>query len=657
MDTEQRAQRLEAQIAAAFKETEIQEGLHQAGLPEELALERLLSRESEIWDAASSEIADHEEISQELKRVEGEWRSRLPEPPLSLGFLKAASLLAGFATLVGLVLGFLLLAQSIFSFQLIDFAFWWQSFEALLGELTTVSAATEVWPIIFAAVVAIAVVRLAYDKLVERRSNAWTASVKRIADELGLSDLQNREEILNRAIDDALREKGVKPALREIINDFMTPRYDMTLSGVNAQGLSEVFDTAYEISTPARQKLHRMLERMPGGSIGIAGPRGAGKTTLIRSFCRTTEQELKEKPVLPVMMAAPTDYDARDFLLHLFSTVCHEVLRKDGFDGQRLLERQVRQPVASSTGLHVGYGLWRISRYVAAAGVLLMVAAFGVTSFILVEQQAPVQLARESEEVAASTPGLSNETQGSPERAEASLGAGGQDESLQVIKNFIDVMGIKPGAIFMFGAVLALVGFVGNRMRPVQALRREEEAEPDLSDKALSKEALRLLKDMKFQQSHTSGWSGSLKLPIGLGAGVNQASSLARQPLSVPEIVDKYQGFIEQITERYSPIIGIDELDKMSSEDAAHRFLNEIKVVFGQANVFYLVSVSESAISSFERRGLPFRDVFDSSFDDIVYVDYLDVASAKRLLLRRVIGMPVPFLCLCHCLSGGLPEI
>jgi hypothetical protein len=59
-------------------------------------------------------------------------------------------------------------------------------------------------------------------------------------------------------------------------------------------------------------------------------------------------------------------------------------------------------------------------------------------------------------------------------------------------------------------------------------------------------------------------------------------------------------------------------------------------------------------MSSFERRGLPFRDVFDSSFDTIVYVDYLDFAGARSLIEQRIVGKPIPFLALSYCLSGGL---
>jgi hypothetical protein len=82
--------------------------------------------------------------------------------------------------------------------------------------------------------------------------------------------------------------------------------------------------------------------------------------------------------------------------------------------------------------------------------------------------------------------------------------------------------------------------------------------------------------------------------------------------------------------------------------------MNEIKVLFLIPDCFFLVSVSEDAMSAFQRRGLPFRDVFDSSFDDVVDVGYLSTAAAVELIQRRIVGMRVPFILLCHCMSGGL---
>lgn len=70
---------------------------------------------------------------------------------------------------------------------------------------------------------------------------------------------------------------------------------------------------------------------------------------------------------------------------------------------------------------------------------------------------------------------------------------------------------------------------------------------------------------------------------------------------------------------------------------------------------YYLISVSDDALAAYEMRGLPVRDAFDSAFDEVIHVRYLDLEGSLRLLKKRVL-MPDPFVWLCHCLSGGLPR-
>ena len=134
--------------------------------------------------------------------------------------------------------------------------------------------------------------------------------------------------------------------------------------------------------------------------------------------------------------------------------------------------------------------------------------------------------------------------------------------------------------------------------------------------------------------------------------------AMAQRPESLPELVDKFRDFVERILRSgfSKVIIAIDELDKIRSAAEAEQFLNEIKSVFNISNCFYLVSVSENAISSFERRGLAIRDAFDSAFDDIHFIAPLDLEGSRRLLGRRIINLPSSFLALCHILSGGLPR-
>src|SRR5206468_3223924 len=96
---------------------------------------------------------------------------------------------------------------------------------------------------------------------------------------------------------------------------------------------------------------------------------------------------------------------------------------------------------------------------------------------------------------------------------------------------------------------------------------------------ALARSAMDLLRDVKCQQSYSSGWSGSLKLPIAEG-GVNSAVSLAMNQSSLPEIVDRYRSFLEAVSSKYIVIIGIDEVDKLESDEKAERFLNDAKALF-----------------------------------------------------------------------------
>ena len=103
-------------------------------------------------------------------------------------------------------------------------------------------------------------------------------------------------------------------------------------------------------------------------------------------------------------------------------------------------------------------------------------------------------------------------------------------------------------------------------------------------------------------------------------------------------------------------LLEFDELDKLASDDLARQFINDIKSIFGLERCFYLVSVSENAMNSFERRGMPFRDEFDSAFDDFIYVDHLNFQFAAKLLEQRIVGRPIPFFALSYCLSGGLPR-
>jgi len=226
---------------------------------------------------------------------------------------------------------------------------------------------------------------------------------------------------------------------------------------------------------------------------------------------------------------------------------------------------------------------------------------------------------------------------------------------------FVRALDLKPGSIVGWGLVMFLAGFalVFPETRGWLAsglVPHQPEVKPAPED-PLANECRRALENIRFQRSYSSGWSGALKIPAGLEISTSMAISLAQRQESLPEIVQEFRRFVERTTLDYrAVVIAIDELDKLGSHEKAERFLNEIKAIFNISNCFYLASVSENAISTFERRGMRFRDAFDSAFDDITYVDYLSLQGSRNLLARRVLNLPMPFVSLCHSLSAGLPR-
>jgi hypothetical protein len=118
-----------------------------------------------------------------------------------------------------------------------------------------------------------------------------------------------------------LQEVGVLEYLRDTINRTLLTRYSTTLSVKDAPGLRHLGDLKYHVSTSSKNELIRRVSAVDGGSFALAGPRGAGKTILMRALC---EGRYGAEPGrdLGVVVSAPVDYQPRDFVLYLYTEVC-----------------------------------------------------------------------------------------------------------------------------------------------------------------------------------------------------------------------------------------------------------------------------------------------------------------------------------------------
>ncbi len=515
-------------------------------------------------------------------------------------------------------------------------------------------------------------------ELAGARSNLETFLLSRESREAPAAEESPAEEALQQeALEGYLLEAAaaaeqvvlavIERAARSVLSQYAANLTRTELQLATTDGLAQVIDERLEISTEAATRLRGLLARMKGGSVGIAGPRGAGKSTIIRRFCDGRET-IGERPLLSVMVPAPVVYDSRDFMLHLFAEVCRAAGAKP----------PPPEPTVDAQGQGVGWSFgWATALARSVAGWLPLLALW-----LIVGGAAALVQTTDSQVndflvwgvaviCAAGIPLISpyRWSNGDDRHGPRVLrriavvlvpfglllcAAGAADSSPSSAT-------VKAAAVTVVGLVLFAVARDIQRAIPTP----EPESAPQVPPRdtwppqgdELERTASLRLEALRYQQSFKTGISGKIGLPVGLEIGASAERTLARHPMSFPEVVADFQRFLALAARTNDVLIAVDELDKLEADDdTANRFLNDLKAAFGVANTYFLVSVSEDAMSRFERRGLPFRDVFDSTFDEIVRVDPLSLAEAQQLLSERVVGFPYIYSGLCHVLAGGIPR-
>ncbi|MFS8104569.1 hypothetical protein LFM09_46455 [Lentzea alba] len=122
----------------------------------------------------------------------------------------------------------------------------------------------------------------------------------------------------------ALVEDGVLPLIADELPTVAAPSYDTTLPDASVRKLSDITKEPQFVPTDTSARLTRMLHTMSSGAIGLSGPRGSGKSTVLRAF---GEHRFSAGPTdLTLLVSAPTNYNSRDFLVHLFASVCELIV-------------------------------------------------------------------------------------------------------------------------------------------------------------------------------------------------------------------------------------------------------------------------------------------------------------------------------------------
>ena len=154
-------------------------------------------------------------------------------------------------------------------------------------------------------------------------------------------------DVLRSQLIAAVGETELLAQVRTFINDVRQDRFGHQYSVAGAPGLSEVYDSANSVPTRVAADLGGLLRRFDGASIGVAGPRGSGKPTLVRQYCDEIpdDDDDLDYDSLDLAWRSGTSAEASadgpemlrggsgrlrspGFRVHLFATFCHAVIRK-----------------------------------------------------------------------------------------------------------------------------------------------------------------------------------------------------------------------------------------------------------------------------------------------------------------------------------------
>jgi hypothetical protein len=474
---------------------------------------------------------------------------------------------------------------------------------------------------------------------------------------------------------------------------------------LDTRNLSRLYEGSrhdYEVPIEQQRELTSMLSTSAPTRIGIAGPRGVGKTTLLRA-CYEERIGLADRHT-SVLVAAPVGYDTRDFILYIFLELCQAVLSTGANDhrvgvmpeGSR--PNNARRRLADRLMTLIKLMLHAATPILWISTILLTCGAFTV----LILQSSDTLARRVSSIVSAAAISVAlvlvaasqnQPIQLGPQAAEPIHGRAWIWSTSAVwllppslmVAIFIS-FAIRPSisslyllwiaaasTLFCSAAAAGIIYHATHKrsQRVIPADPMDDassvsdqsdwdglDARPDMYPSGLRTEAYDIMDSLRFQLSYTTGWSGALTLglaTVGATGSRTQQSSWAQLQRTLPEIVTHFRDFLERVGRVRPVILLIDEMDKIDDHVAAVRLLNDLKALFGVQNSHVVVSISEEATTAFEQRYVNFRSEYDNAFDDVLHLDPFVFSQTAQLLRRRVV-MPLPFIAMIHCLSAGLPR-
>jgi hypothetical protein len=454
------------------------------------------------------------------------------------------------------------------------------------------------------------------------------ASENTVPQTLGTKTIET--ERLRRNLRDQLRSLVVVPAIEKAsLPKFISPAVD-TVYLTDAPGLTSRVESASRIQTRSYRDILPNLGREGGMTIGLAGNRGVGKSELLRAFCGEGNESpsIESGGIIGIVIPAPVAYKAELFLRVLIRRLAeavpgystHLAIYPRKFFSIAAIITVILALLSFTIGIELLIGSTRMSHYLNLDRHALGWFLIGIGSLILVMLLVRIALKLNSIFWARGDPA---------------------EDRAQIWINWLTSIasrGTSPDA---------------------EAARINQRSRRNLAITANNvAQRMRYIESRSVESEGSAAWNN-------IGFKSTSALSLDQVPLSEPDLVAELTKFVANLSKGgYRVRIGIDELDKLVEGHDAEKFLTGMKNLFTIRDCSFLLTISDNAAAQFARRGMPIRDVFDSSLDTVIFVQPLTYQEARRLAggrLRRLAESSVENISdsqilLCHCLAGGYPR-
>jgi hypothetical protein len=390
-----------------------------------------------------------------------------------------------------------------------------------------------------------------------------------------------------------------------------------------------------EINGEAAQ-IFEPIEYSSASVIGIAGVRGAGKSSLSKKVL----DACSARGYFTLLIPSPISYEPREFLLAIFQRIVDSALQRTtaAIEGSETLVDTGRERARQ-----VLRGL-----IVLTVGIIFSVATAASFQYYIYQQYLS-EIERQREGVYLNQRKATVENQlKSVESRLAAQGLSSDDEKklselrLDLVQEqaYLERRGglAKVSSGDRFGVCDRLCfQFLAILVRRLYIKYRRFVAHPE--EVGLLIACREMLEVITYQATLSSTKDIALKFQWLTGKLTNN-KQLAERPLSLPGLTATCTKFLADVAEVFAlkVVICVDELDKITDATQLMELLKGIKGILGQDRTHFLLTISEDAMAYFSERLSADRNLIESSFEQIVYLDRIPMDIARKLIAGSVLS-------------------